>query len=99
MIVSLIKINEQMKTILRENQRQDQLIQISIITNSRNLTSHRKPPYHCVLEPTLVYNNLSVFPVAKVCLLCVKADTSHLCDGSAHSSGCVVNGSNAMAAV
>ena len=24
---------------------------------------------------------------------------SHLCDGSAHSSGCVVNGSNAMAAV
>ena len=25
--------------------------------------------------------------------------TSHLCDGSAHSSGCVVNGSNAMAAV
>ena len=24
--------------------------------------------------------------------------TSHLCDGSAHSSGCVVNGSNAMAA-
>ena len=65
MIVSLIKINEQMKTILRENQRQDQLIQISIITNSRNLTSHRKSP----LEPTLVYNNLSVFPVAKVCLL------------------------------
>ena len=30
--------------------------------------------------------------------LCGKADTSHLCDGSAHSSGCVVNGSNAMAA-
>ena len=24
--------------------------------------------------------------------LCGKADTSHLCDGSAHSSGCVVNG-------
>ena len=24
--------------------------------------------------------------------------TSHLCDGSAHSSGCVVNGSKAMAA-
>ena len=23
--------------------------------------------------------------------LCCKADTSHLCDGSAHSSGCVVN--------
>ena len=23
-----------------------------------------------------------------------KAGTSHLCDGSAHSSGCVVNGSN-----
>ena len=30
--------------------------------------------------------------------LCGKAGTSHLCDGSAHSSGCVVNGSNAMAA-
>ena len=28
---------------------------------------------------------------------CGKAGTSHLCDGSAHSSGCVVNGSNAMA--
>ena len=28
--------------------------------------------------------------------LCGKAGTSHLCDGSAHSSGCVVN---AMAAV
>ena len=28
--------------------------------------------------------------------LCGKAGTSHLCDGSAHSSGCVVNGSNAM---
>ena len=31
--------------------------------------------------------------------LCGKAGTSHLCDGSAHSSGCVVNGSNSMAAV
>ena len=31
------------------------------------------------------------------CLSC-KAGTSHLCDGSAHSSGCVVNGSNATAA-
>ena len=30
--------------------------------------------------------------------LCGKAGTSHLCDGSAHSSGCVVNGSNSMAA-
>ena len=30
--------------------------------------------------------------------LCGKAGTSHLCDGSTHSSGCVVNGSNAMAA-
>ena len=29
--------------------------------------------------------------------LCGKAGTSHLYDGSAHSSGCVVNGSNAMA--
>ena len=29
----------------------------------------------------------------------LEAGTSHLCDGSAHSSGCVVNGSNAMAAV
>ena len=28
-----------------------------------------------------------------------KAGTSHLCDGSTHSSGCVVNGSNAMAAI
>ena len=28
--------------------------------------------------------------------LCGKAGTSHLCDGSAHSSGCVINGSNAM---
>ena len=28
--------------------------------------------------------------------LCGKAGTSHLCDGSAHSSGCVVNGSNAI---
>ena len=26
--------------------------------------------------------------------LCGKAGTSHLCDGSAHSSGCMVNGSN-----
>ena len=24
---------------------------------------------------------------------------THLCDGSTHSSGCVVNGSNAMAAI
>ena len=31
--------------------------------------------------------------------LCGKAGTSHLCDGSAHSSGRMVNGSNAMAAV
>ena len=31
--------------------------------------------------------------------LCGKAGTNHLCDGSAHSSGCVVNGSNDMAAV
>ena len=30
--------------------------------------------------------------------LCGKAGTSHLCDGSTHSSGCTVNGSNAMAA-
>ena len=32
--------------------------------------------------------------------LCGKAGTGHLCGGSAHSSGCVVNvnGSNAMAA-
>ena len=30
--------------------------------------------------------------------LCGKAGTSDLCDGSVHSSGCVVNGSNAMAA-
>ena len=30
--------------------------------------------------------------------LCGKAGTSHLCDGSAHSSGCVVNGSYGMAA-
>ena len=30
--------------------------------------------------------------------LCGKAVTIHLRDGSAHSSGCVVNGSNAMAA-
>ena len=28
--------------------------------------------------------------------LCGKACTSHLCDGSAHSSGCVVNGSNVI---
>ena len=34
----------------------------------------------------------------KLGCLCGKAGTSHLCDGSAHSSGCVVNGSNAMAA-
>ena len=26
--------------------------------------------------------------------LCGKAGTSHLCNGSAHSSGCMVNGSN-----
>ena len=30
--------------------------------------------------------------------LCGKAGTSHLCDGSAHSSGCVVTSSNATAA-
>ena len=28
--------------------------------------------------------------------LCGKAGTSHLCDGSAHSSGCVVNGYSAL---
>ena len=28
--------------------------------------------------------------------LCGKAGTSHLCDGSAHSSGCMVNGSNVI---
>ena len=33
-----------------------------------------------------------------IAVLCGKACNSHLCDGSAHSSGCVVNGSNAMAA-
>ena len=32
----------------------------------------------------------------KLGCLCGKAGTSHLCDGSAHSSGCVVNGSNAF---
>ena len=37
--------------------------------------------------------------VGELGCLCGKAGTSHLCDGSAHSSGCVVNGSNAMAAV
>ena len=30
--------------------------------------------------------------------LCGEAGTSHLCNGSTHSSGCVVDGSNAMAA-
>ena len=30
--------------------------------------------------------------------LCGEAGTSRLCDGSAHSSGCVANGSNATAA-
>ena len=29
----------------------------------------------------------------------VKAGISHVCHGSAHSSGCAVNGSNAMAGV
>ena len=29
---------------------------------------------------------------------CGKAGTSHVCDGSAHSFGCVVNGSNTTAA-
>ena len=28
--------------------------------------------------------------------LCGKAGTNHLCGGSAHSSGCVVNGSNVI---
>ena len=31
--------------------------------------------------------------------LCGKAGTSHLCDGSAHSFGCLVNGSNAQTPV
>ena len=31
----------------------------------------------------------------KLGCLCGKADTSHLCDGSANLSGCMVNGSNA----
>ena len=34
----------------------------------------------------------------KLGCLCGKAGTSHVCDGSTHSSECVVNGSNAMAA-
>ena len=34
----------------------------------------------------------------KLGCLCGNAGTSNLCDGSAHSSGCVVHGSNAMAA-
>ena len=38
-------------------------------------------------------------PDGELGCLCGKAGTSHLCDGSAHSSGCVVNGCNAMAAV
>ena len=36
--------------------------------------------------------------LATAVLYCGKAGTSHLCDGSANSSGCVVNGSNATAA-
>ena len=34
----------------------------------------------------------------KLGCLCGKAGASHLCDGSTHSSGCVVDGSDAMAA-
>ena len=34
----------------------------------------------------------------KLGCLCDKAGTSGVCDGSANSSGCVFNGSNAMAA-
>ena len=30
--------------------------------------------------------------VGELGCLCGKAGTSHLCDGSGHSSGCVVNG-------
>ena len=31
--------------------------------------------------------------------LCGKAGTSHVCDGSAHSSGCMVNGSNCLLSI
>ena len=34
----------------------------------------------------------------KLGCLCGRASASCVCDGSAHSSGCVVNGSNTMAA-
>ena len=48
----------------------------------------------------LIHNTISMRGVAggdgELGCLCGKAGTSHLCDGSAHSSGCVVNGSNAF---
>ena len=54
------------------------------------------------MAKTNVHQSRSLKGVAggdgKLGCLCGKTGTSHLCDGSANSSGCVVNGSNAMAA-
>ena len=56
----------------------------------------------CFDTQPLISFNISLRGVAggdgELGCLCGKAGTSHLCDGSAHSSGCMVNGSNAMAA-
>ena len=61
--------------------------------------------YQFIVCNALLYCTVSVYSGdlrggdGELGCLCGKAGTSHLCDGSAHSSGCVVNGSNAMAAV
>ena len=65
-------------------------------------------PLHKHLAIVVYIFGYQVLPVQMLPILVGRVVVSHrqihigtfsLCDGSAHSSGCVVNGSNAMAAV
>ena len=61
-------------------------------------TRHRSHPVLSHLSKISYCITASFGGDGELWCLCGKAGTSHLCDGSAHSSGCVVNGSNAMPA-
>ena len=67
----------------------------------RALAINRPSVFSCFTlvspRPFTHFSHISLYSGELGCL-CGKAGTSHLCDGSAHSSGCVVNGPNAMAA-
>ena len=56
----------------------------------------RQAPVICVMAPPIHLGawSMALMPF-ELLLLC---DTSHVCDGSTHSFGCVIYGSNPMAA-